>query len=138
MSSVPNGRTLAQVLSDAKQELQEFVQTRFQLLRTELEQKFKFLKVAVLLAAIAAVLLSTAYLLLTLALAALVATAFADSPYRWVFGFLSVGSFWAILGAVMGFFAKREFAVKGITPNRTISILKGDKIWIQSEARNQS
>jgi uncharacterized membrane protein YqjE len=138
MSSVPNGRTLAQVLSDAKQELQEFVQTRFQLLTTELGQKSKLLKVAVLLAAIAAVLLSTAYILLTLALAALVAAAFPENPYRWVFGFLAVGILWAILGAIVGYFAKREFALKGIIPNRTITVLKGDKIWIQSEARNQS
>src|ERR1700692_1446856 len=135
MSSAPNGRTLAQVLSDAKQELQEFVQTRFQLLTTELEQKFKLLKVAAMLGAIAALLLSTTYLLFTLALAALVAATFADNPYRWVFGFLAVGSFWAILGAVAGYFAKREFALKEITPNRTIKVLKGDKIWIQSEAK---
>jgi uncharacterized membrane protein YqjE len=138
MSSVPNGRPLAQVLSDAKQELQEFVQTRFQLLTTELQQKFRLLKVAALLAAIAAVLLSTAYILLTLTLVALVAVAFSESPYQWVFGFSVVGIFWAILGAVAGYFAKREFALKGITPSRTITVLKGDKIWIQSEARNQS
>jgi uncharacterized membrane protein YqjE len=137
MSSVANGRTLAQVVSDAKDELADFVQTRFQLLETELSQKFKLLKVAGLLAAIAFVLLSTAYLLLTMALAALVAALLADSPYRWALGFLSVGVLWALTGAIAGYFAKREFALRGIVPSRTIAILKGDKLWIQSEATSQ-
>lgn len=138
MSSMPNGRTLAQIVSDAMEEFKQFVETRFQLLATELTQKFKLLKGAVLLAGIAAVLLSTAYLLLTVALAALVAVAFADSPYRWVFGFLAVGLAWGILGVIAAFVAKREFAVRGIVPKRTFAVLKGDKLWIQSEARNQS
>ncbi|MCU1302988.1 MAG: hypothetical protein JWQ87_3272 [Candidatus Sulfotelmatobacter sp.] len=136
MSSAANGRTLAEVMSDAKEELTQFVQTRFELLKTELEQKFKLLKVAGLLAAVAAVLIATAYLFLTVALAAFVAATFADSPYRWVFGFLAVGVLWGLLGGIAGYFAKREFALKGIAPSRTIAVLKGDKLWIQSEAKN--
>jgi uncharacterized membrane protein YqjE len=137
MSSVASGRTLAQVVSDAKHELADFLQTRFELLQTELSQKFKLLKVAGLLAGIAVVLLSTAYLLLTVALAALVAALLADSPYRWALGFLAVGMLWAITGGLAGYFAKREFALKGIVPARTIAVLKGDKLWIQSEAKSQ-
>jgi len=138
MSSAATGRTLAQVVSDAKDEFKDFVQTRFDLLKTELEMKFKLLKVAAALAAVAAVLLGTAYFLLTIALVALVAAAFAENPYRWVFGFLAVGLLWAIVGGIAAYFAKREFAVKGITPRRTIAVLKGDKLWIQSEAKNAS
>lgn len=136
MSSVPNGKTLGQVVSEAKEEIKDFAHTRIELLKTELRQNLKLLKVAALLTVIAAVLLSTAYLFLTVALVALVAAVFADNPYRWVYGFLAVGVSWAILGGIAGYFAKREFGLKGITPRRTIAVLRGDKLWIQSEAKN--
>src|SRR5438445_13612936 len=108
-NSLPNGRSLAEVVGDAKEEIKEFAQTRFQLLKTELQEKFALLKIAALLASVAAVFLVTAYLLVTLALAALVAASFPDNPYRWVFGFLGIGILWAIAGAAAGYFAKREF-----------------------------
>jgi Putative Actinobacterial Holin-X, holin superfamily III len=129
-------RPLAQVVSDATEEIKEFAQTRFALLKAELKQKFHLLKVGVLLAAVAGILLATAYILLTLALVALVASAFPGSPFRWVFGFLAVGVSWAILGGIVAYFARREFVVNSLTPERTIQVLKGDKIWIQSEAKS--
>ena len=137
MHSIPNGRTLADVVSTIKDELKEFAQTRLQLLKVELQQKFGLLKIAALLAAVAVVLLSTAYLLLTFALAALVAALLVDSPYHWFFGFLTIAVLWSLLGGVAGYFAKREFELRGIMPRRTIEVLRGDKIWLQSEARNQ-
>lgn len=137
MNNVSNGGTLADILTEIRDEIKDFTQTRFQLLTAELGQTFKLLKVAALLAGIALVLLGTAYIFITLGLAALVAASFAESPYRWVFGFLAVGILWAILGGIAGYFAKREFTLKGIAPNRTIAVLKGDKLWIQSEAKNQ-
>jgi uncharacterized membrane protein YqjE len=137
MNNVSNGRTLADILTEIRDEIKDFTQTRFQLLTAELGQTFKLLKVAALLAGIALVLLGTAYIFITLGLAALVAASFAESPYRWVFGFLAIGILWAILGGIAGYFATREFALKGIAPNRTIAVLKGDKLWIQSEAKNQ-
>lgn len=136
MNSAANGKTLAQVISDAKDELKDFLSTRFELLKTELTQKFNLLKMAAVLGVIAAVLLATAYFLLTVALVALVAAALADNPYHWVFGFLAVGVLWGIVGGTAAYFAKREFVLKGITPRRTIDVLKGDKLWIQSEAKN--
>ena len=44
---------------------------------------------------------------------------------------------WAILGMLAGYFAKREFAAKQLMPTKTIEVLKGDKIWIQSEMKSQ-
>lgn len=135
MSSLPNGKTLAQVVSDARDEIRDFAQTRFELLKTELSQKAKLLKIAALLAVIAAALLSTAYLLFTVALVALIAAVFPDNPFRWVFAVLAIGVSWAVLGGIAAYFAKREFALKGITPRRTIAVLKSDKLWIESEAK---
>jgi uncharacterized membrane protein YqjE len=137
MNNVHNGRTLADVVATMKEEAKEFVQTRIQLLKIELQQKVGTLKAAALLAAVAIVLLSTAYLLLTLALAALVATALADNPYHWVFGFLTIAVLWSLAGGMAAYFAKREFQLRGVLPRRTIGVLKADKLWLQNEARSQ-
>jgi uncharacterized membrane protein YqjE len=138
MNSVANGRTLAEVVSDMKEEFKQFAQTRIALLQAELREKSKTLKVAMLLGAVALVLLVTAYLLITLALVGLIATAFANNPYQWVLGFVIVGVLWSVIGGVCAYMAKRDIQARGIVPKRTIEVLKGDKIWLQSEARNQS
>ncbi|HVN22205.1 MAG TPA: phage holin family protein [Dongiaceae bacterium] len=133
-----NGRSVAEILTQMKAELVEFVQTRVTMLRAELREKAQMLKVAVPLAGIAAVLLGTAYMLFTLALVGLVLAAFPQSAYRWFFAFLIVGVFWGILGAAAAYFAMREFQMKSMVPKRTLEVLKGDKIWIQSEVNNRS
>jgi membrane protein implicated in regulation of membrane protease activity len=137
MNTAANGRSMADVISSMKDEAVQFAQTRFLLFKTETQQKLVLLKIAAVLAVAAVLFLGTAYFLLTFAVVAAVAGALAQNPYHWFFGFLTVGLLWSILGAVAAFFAKREFAARSIVPTRTISVLKGDKIWIQSEARNQ-
>ena len=110
---------------------------RVQMFKSELQEKLATLKVAMPLAAVAIVLLGTAYVLLTLALVGLVSVAFSDSPYRWCFAFLIVAVLWSSLGAVAGYFAKREFQAKGLAPKRTLEVLRGDKVWLEKEVRNQ-
>lgn len=137
MHSVANGRTLAEVVADMKEEIKEFAQTRIRLFKAESQQKLALLKGAALLTAVAIVFLASAYLLFTVGLVALIAALLADNPYRWVFGFFGVALLWAVVGGIAAYFAKREFALKGIMPTRTLEVLKGDKIWIQHEAKNQ-
>ena len=132
-----NGRTVATVLTDMKEELKEFLSTRLALFRAELREKAKTLKIAVPLAAVGLVLVGTAYLLLTLALVALVFAFLPDNPYRWCLAFASVGVLWAILGGLAAWFAKRELELRGLIPQKTIRVLKDDKIWIQSEVKSQ-
>ena len=132
-----NGRRVADILVEMKAELVEFVQTRTTMLRTELLERWKTLRVAIPLAGVAAMLLSTAFLLLTGALVGLVAAAFPNSIYRWFFGCLIVAVFWGIVGAAAGYFAIREFQVRSLLPQRTLNVLKGDKLWIETEVRNR-
>jgi uncharacterized membrane protein YqjE len=136
MHSAVNGRTLAEVVGDIKGEIKEFTQTRFQLLKAESQQKWALLKIAALLAAVAVVLLATAYVLLTMGLVAVIAAVFTNSPYRWAFGFFGIAILWAMLGGIAAYFAKREFALKGIVPRRTFAVLRGDKVWLQREAKD--
>jgi uncharacterized membrane protein YbhN (UPF0104 family) len=136
-SDANNGRSVAEIMAEMKRELKEFVLTRFEMFKTETREKIKTLKIAAPLAALGALLLGTAYLLFTMALVGLVAVFVRNSPYQWFLAFAIVAVLWTLLGAVAVYFAKREFELKSLAPKRTIEILKGDKQWIQAEAKNQ-
>ena len=63
-----NGRSLAEILSEMRDELQDFVQTRVELLKREVQERVAAVKSAVPLAMVAGLLLTTAFLLLSMAL----------------------------------------------------------------------
>jgi uncharacterized membrane protein YqjE len=130
-------RSLAAILGEMKQELKEFVETRISMLKSEFHEKLAHWKVAAPLGGAGVVLLSTAYLLITLALVALATVFIGDTPYRWFFAFLGVGVLWAVLGAIFLYIAKREFELNRLMPQKTMEVLKGDKLWLQKEARTQ-
>jgi uncharacterized membrane protein YqjE len=131
------GPTLAGVVAEIKDETKEFVQTRVQMFKAELREKVATWKSGALLAGVGALLLGTAYLLLTLALVGLVAVAFWGSPYAWFLAFLIVGALWGIIGGILAFLAVREFRRQGIAPKKTLEVLREDKMWLQSEAGSQ-
>lgn len=130
-------RSLASIFGEMKVELKEFVETRTEILKSEFRDKITHWKVAAPLAGLGVVLLCTAYLLFTLALVGLAAVFIGDTPYRWFFAFVSVGVLWGILGAVSIYIAKREFELNRLMPQKTLEVLKGDKLWLQKEARGQ-
>ncbi|MBV9182555.1 MAG: phage holin family protein [Acidobacteria bacterium] len=132
-----SARSLASIVAELKHEVKDFVDTRVVMFKSELREKLAHWKVAAPLAGLGVVLLATAYLLITLSLVALTA-AFIHSQYRWFFGFLGVGVLWAILGGVAAYIAKREFELSKVMPRQTLEVLKGDKVWIQQEVRNQA
>jgi uncharacterized protein (DUF58 family) len=74
--------------------------------------------------------------LITLSLVALAAI-FINTQYRWFFAFLGIGILWALLGGTAIYIAKREFELNRLIPEKTLGVLKGDKLWLQREARNQ-
>jgi uncharacterized membrane protein YqjE len=137
MDDTADPRSLTAIFADLKKEFQQFVQTRLAMLKSELQEKLRILKVAVPLAGIAAVLLTTGYVLFTLALVALVTAFFANNPYRWFFAFAIIGCLWTLLAGLVGYLAKREFDVKRLVPTKTLEVLKGDKLWLQNETENK-
>lgn len=132
-----NGRTVAAILADTKDELKQFIRTRISLFRSELHNKVRLVSRAAPVAAVALVLLGTAYLLFTLALVGVVLALLPANPFRWCFAFLAVGVLWTIVGGIAAVLAMRRIDLRELVPNRTISVLKGDGIWIQSEMNNQ-
>jgi uncharacterized membrane protein YqjE len=136
-NEITNGRTLAGVVAELKDELKEFISTRIQMLQAELREKAKTLKVAAPLGIVALVLLGTAYLLFTLMIVSLIVVAFEGSAYQWFLAFLITGVLWSIAGGTCALFAWREFKDQGLAPKKTIKVLKEDQIWLQTEARTQ-
>jgi uncharacterized membrane protein YqjE len=133
--TVYNNRSLADILAELKNEVQEFMQTRIELLRRELNDKVQAVKAALPLLVMGIIFLSTAFTLLSFALVSLLAT-WIGGDYRWFFGFLIVGFFWGVVGAIAALAAKQHLAKKGVMPKRTVEVLSGDKVWLQREARN--
>jgi len=130
-------RSLAVIVAEIKQELKEFTQTRIEMLKTELREKIARWKIAAPLAGVGTLFLVTAYLLITLSLVALAAVFLGNTQYRWFFAFLGVGVLWSVLGGVAIYIAKREFELNRLIPQKTVEVLKDDKVWLQKEARNQ-
>jgi uncharacterized membrane protein YqjE len=130
-------RTLAVIVAEFLDELQRFVQTRVEMVRSELRETIAAAGVWLSLGAVALVLLMTSYLLLTLALVALVSFAFAASAYRWFFSFLTVGLLWSAAGIALAYLAWIRFRARAMFPKKTVEVLKADKIWLQRETRSQ-
>ncbi len=136
MSSVTsNGRSLAEILTEMKDELQEFVQTRIELLKRELQEKLAVMKAVLPIASVSILFLVTSFVLFSLALVGLFAGVFAGDPYRWLWSFLIVGFLWLIIGGIAGLIALRQLTAKKLMPRRTISVLNDDKAWIRQEAK---
>lgn len=129
-------RSLAEILAEAKNELKEFVETRVELFRREIQERIAQLKIVAPLAVVGVLFLSTAFLLLSLALVALFAAVFTGNEYRWFFGFLIVGFLWSVIGGGAALLAKKRLSKRSIVPEKTIEVLAADKAWLQSEARS--
>jgi Protein of unknown function (DUF1469). len=134
-NDVNSSKDFATLLTELKQELKDFTQTRLAMLKAELQQKLKKVKTAAPLAVVGILMLGTAYLLFTMALVGLVVAFLPNNPYRWCFAFLAVAVLWSIVGGTAVYLAKRELEIKGLIPKRTVEVLKGDKLWIQSEVK---
>ena len=130
-----NGRTLANVLQELKEELRDFVVTRYDMLMNELRHKWSIWKLAVPMVAGAAVLGVTAFIVLTFALIAMIAEGI-GGPFSWFWGSLAVGIFYILGASVFAWLGYRELQKEGVAPNRTLRVLKEDRVWLHEEARS--
>lgn len=127
-------RSLGSIISEIKDEMKSFINTRAQMVKSELMEAMGALKVALPLAGVAILMAATAFLLLSLAVVSAVAVAFRGDPYAYFFAFLIVGGAWLVIGALMGFFAYNRVRNHGPFPKRSVQVLKADKVWLQTEA----
>jgi len=136
---MPNGSTksIPEVVEELKEELQEFITTRFAMLRAEFDEKLTSFKMAAPVLAIGLVLLGSAWLVLTGFLVCIIAQAFAPSPWNFTVAFLVIGVLYAIVGGAAAYLAWQQLKEKGVKPERTIRVLKQDGVWLQTEAKTQ-
>lgn len=135
VNPTPAEPTVAQAIREVADEIKQSLHTRFEMLRRELRENLDAWKVALPVAAVAAVLLGTAYILFVSAVAALIALGFAPSPFRWVIAFAIVGAIWSVPGAIMAYFALNKLRKPPVVPQKTLEVLKADKEWLESEIK---
>ena len=133
-----NERSLGSIIAEIKDEVKEFVNTRVEMIKAELQETASAAKTAVPLAVIALALFAVGFLLLTMAAVVLVAYAFAGSALAWFYAAIIVAFVWFCLGAASAFFAYNAFRSHSRFPQRTVQVLKADKAWLQTEARSVS
>ncbi len=128
-------KSIATILSETKDELKQFVTTRVNMLKAEMDEKISRLKAVIPLAVVAALFLVSGWMVLTFALIALLHGLFLPSVYAWLWAGLIVTAVYLLVGAIAGWLAYSEIKATNLTPTRTLKVLQQDQVWIQNEAR---
>lgn len=132
---MPAEKSIASVISETKDELKSFLQTRAQLFQAEAREKLKAWKMSAMLIGAGALLLLTAWFTFVFAIVALVRSWLGNGDYSWCFGGLIIGALFAVLGLGVGFAGYQAIKKAGVAPKRTLRILKKDQEWIQNQTR---
>jgi uncharacterized membrane protein YqjE len=133
----PPEKPLAQVLTEFKDELKEFVATRITMLQAEMREKMALTKAALPAIAVGAALALFAAVLLCVALVALVSMALGGGAGAWAAAFAIVGGVFLLGGVFAILFGVGKLKAHGLKPERTLRVLKQDQIWLQRETRNE-
>ena len=126
-----NGKSLAAVVAELKNDVAQFLQTRYQMLVAEMKEKAQNWKVALLWILATVLLAGVAFLLLTGAAVFLIAIAVGVG-----WSLLIVGVAYLILASISAWVVYGELKEQGIAPARTLHVLQEDKVWLQKETRS--
>jgi Putative Actinobacterial Holin-X, holin superfamily III len=130
-------RPLSETVSEAVNEFRAFIETRIAMLRSEMRENLANLKFAAPLLVVGALFGVSAWLLWTGALVAIINVAFQGSPYGPFFSLVCVAFLYTVFGAAAIWMALGRINRKGLMPERTMQVLKEDKVWLQEESRTQ-
>jgi hypothetical protein len=128
-------KSIATILAETKDELKQFVTTRVNILKAEMDEKISRIKAVIPLAVVAALFLVSCWMVFTFALIALLHSLFLPSIYAWLWASLIVAAVYLIVGGIAGWLAYSEIKATNLTPTRTLKVLQQDQVWIQNEAR---
>lgn len=130
-TSEVNGKSLAAVVAELKNDVAQFIQTRYQMLIAEMKEKAKNLKFALLWILVTVLLAGVAFLLLTGAAVVLIAVAVGVG-----WSLLIMGVAYLILAGISAWVVYGGLKSQGIAPARTLRVLQEDKVWLQNEAKS--
>jgi len=133
--TVHTEKSIATILSETKDELKQFVTTRVDILKAEMDEKISRIKAVIPLAIVAALFLLSAWMVFTFALIAWVHALFGAGLYAWLWASLIVAGVYLVIGGIAGWLAYSEIITTSLTPTRTLKVLQQDQVWIQNEAR---
>ena len=128
---MPAEKSLAAVLTEVKEELKNFVQTRAQLLKTETVEKWEVWKRSLIFLSVAAVLLLTCWFTFAFSLVALLHGFLASGSYAWFWGGLIASALFGGVGFALGASGYRRMKSSGLAPARTLRVLQQDRDWAQ-------
>jgi len=131
-----NAKSIAVVLHEIKDDLKEFLETRYEMLRAELKEKVTVWKTSLPLVAIALLTAFGGFLALTFALVAALRPMF-ESEYGWAIAAFIVAAVYLVVAGILAWLVARELRATGVAPTRTLQVLKQDQVWLQNEARQQ-
>jgi hypothetical protein len=130
-------KSLAQVLTEFKDEIKEFAATRIAMLQTEMREKLTLASAAFPAIAVGALLALFAVGFFSIALVALVAMLLGGGSGAWAAAFAIVGGLFLIFGAGAIFFGIKKLKACSLKPERTLRVLKQDQLWLRHETRNE-
>jgi len=128
-------RSLAEILQEVKNEFIDFVETRVAMLVSEMREKTQEIKAAAPLAVVGALFAVTAWLLLTAAIVAVLTVAFGSSAFAPFIALVIVFVAYAVIGAGCLWMAFGRLKAQSLMPERTMNVLKEDKVWLRNESR---
>jgi len=130
-------KSVPEIIADLKAELQDFLGTRIAIIRAELAENLRSVKIAMPLVAVGLAVAWTAWLVFTALLVMIIGWAFQPKPWAYPLALLIVTLLYVIVGGAMVSTGWQRLKTRSLKPERTIRVLQQDKIWIQEESRAQ-
>lgn len=131
-------RSLGEIVAEIKSEFKTFVVTRVDMLKEELRENAKSLKIAAPMFGMAVAFLTVSCLFFGVCLVALVEVAFIGNPYGWFFAFLIIAFLFAVVGGITAYVAMGTLRDRNLYPKKTLKVLHDDKVWWDSEVRRSA
>lgn len=131
-----NHKPVQEVITDLKEELKEFLNTRFAMLRGEMTEKANNIRMVAPVLLIGLGLLLTAWVTFT-GLAIVLIAQLVPGPWAYVIAFAIVTVAYGAIGAASAMYAWGKLKHTGVKPERTIRVLEQDRVWLQAEAKTQ-
>lgn len=131
-----NHKPVQEVITDLKEELKEFLNTRFAMLRAEMTEKANNIRMVAPVLLIGLGLLLTAWVTFT-GLAIVLIAQLVPGPWAYVIAFAIVTVAYGAIGAASAMYAWGKLKHTGVKPERTIRVLEQDRVWLQAEAKTQ-
>jgi len=130
-------RSLSETVRDARDEVAQFVNIRVAMLLSELKEKRDLLKNSLPFLIAGGLLVFTTWLLFTGAMVSIIAVALAPLRIATFLGFIITASVYAVVGFSLLWIGRGRLKSNNLLPERTLKVLKEDKIWLENEARTQ-